>query len=444
MSGHAPNFEATLQTIPGRSVPKMVKLACFLGILIGIAGLAYGLFAGTSDDVHRVQGAFLTNFMYFNGIAQGGFMFCAIGMVTYARWHRRFKRIAEAFAVFLPISYLLLLAFMVLGGIDAYPWAHEEMPAHKAIYFKKGFYLARLVIGLGLMTLLSLLYVKHSLGADLYVVSKKMQEKGLEVPASWSTGFFKAGNFTSDKEAVESAQHKMLYMAAPIIVLYALIYSMIAVDVSMSLAPHWYANMFPAWYFMSAGWSGLVWTAIFAILCGKWLGIENLIRPKDMHDIGKLTFAFCMFWGYTTFAHYLPIWYGNMTEEIGYILIRTHGETFSDITILTMILCFIAPWTILLSRGIKKIRKAYLGIAFVMAIGIWLERYVVNMVSVHTYHMPEAPLPLCYIELAVTLGFLGAFVLAVTSFLAKYPGATVSDPFMHNDPSEIEVHAGDH
>ena len=64
---------------------------------------------------------------------------------------------------------------------------------------------------------------------------------------------------------------------------------MIAVDLSMSLAPHFFANMFPAWYFMSAGWSGLVWTAIIAIAFGKWMGIENLTRPKDFHDIGKLS-----------------------------------------------------------------------------------------------------------------------------------------------------------
>ena len=57
----------------------------------------------------------------------------------------------------------------------------------------------------------------------------------------------------------------------------------------MSLAPHFFANMFPAWYFMSAGWSGLVWTAIIAIAFGKWMGIENLTRPKDFHDIGKLS-----------------------------------------------------------------------------------------------------------------------------------------------------------
>ena len=51
--------------------------------------------------------------MYWNGIAIGGFIFSAIGMVTYARWHRRFKRISEAFAMFLPVTFALLMVFFL-------------------------------------------------------------------------------------------------------------------------------------------------------------------------------------------------------------------------------------------------------------------------------------------------------------------------------------------
>ena len=143
---------------------------------------------------------------------------------------------------------------------------------------------------------------------------------------------------------------------------------MVAVDMSMSLAPYFFANMFPAWYFMSAIWSGLVWTAIFTITMAPALGNEHLMERNFYHDLGKLTFAFCMFWGYTTFAQYLPIWYGNMTEEIGFILYRTHGEVFGNMTMFTMVVCFAAPYVIFLSRGLKKQPKKYLYAAILAAI----------------------------------------------------------------------------
>ena len=86
---------------------------------------------------------------HWNGVAMGGFIFSAIGMITYARWHRRFKRISEAFALFLPVSFLLLLIFLLAGGINVYPWAdnpealHKAHAYHKEAYFDIGFFYAR-------------------------------------------------------------------------------------------------------------------------------------------------------------------------------------------------------------------------------------------------------------------------------------------------------------
>jgi hypothetical protein len=443
MSGHAPDYTTTLSTIPERKIPSTVKNASIGGIAIGLAATAYGLFGGDENLVRETQGAFITNFMYWNGIAIGGFIFSAIGMVTYARWHRRFKRISESFAMFLPVSMALLLVFLLAGGIDVYPWAdhNAHLPAHKAVYFKPAFFYARIVIGLGILAALSYVFVQKSLRADLGVAREQMKEQGLEVPASWEA---KLGGWSGAETEIKKAQSFMLTIAPVLCASYAIIMSMISVDISMSLAPHFFANMFPAWYFMSAGWSGLIWTAIIAIGFGKWMGIENLLRPKDFHDIGKLTFAFCMFWGYTTFAQYLPIWYGNMTEEIGYILYRSHGEVFSSLTRLTLVLCFVAPWTILLSRGLKKQPKIYFFVAVFMALGLWLERYIVNMPSIHSYHMPDAGLPFGFVEIGMTAGFLGAFLLVVLNFLAKYPAAVLSDPYMHDDPDHIECHPHHH
>jgi hypothetical protein len=445
MSGQAPDFTPTYNAIPNRKVSSTVMGLCGLGIAIGLIATVIG-FTGDEVSVHTAQGAFITNFMYFNGIAMGGFIFAAIGMPTYARWQKRFKRISEAFAIFMPVSCLLVFAFFALGGFDAYPWHHEfdSLPPHKHTYFDKGFFWARLIIGMLLMTVPPLIFVKKSLSADLYVASNKMKELGLEVPASWSSGFFRAGEYTSEEEAAEKSQSFMLNFSPILCMTYAVVVSMLSVDISMSLAPHWFTNMFPAWYFMSAGWSGLVWTTLFAILAGKWLGIQHLIRPSDTHDIGKLTFAFCMFWGYTTFAQYLPIWYGNMTEEIGYILIRTHSATWSEITRVMMVLCFAAPWTVLLSRGLKKIPYALASVGVLMAVGIWLERYVVNMASIHTYHMHETGLPLGFIEIGMTMGFLGLFVFTILKFLEDKPGAVVADPFMNPDPDHVEVHPSQH
>jgi hypothetical protein len=456
--GHAPDYTPVYQSMADRKPNTKLRNACFAAMAIGVIAIAYGLFVpgtevsfGAHENPLRVKGAFIQNFMYFNGIAQGGLMMTVIGVTTYARWTRRFKRIHEALAWFLPVSYALLLIFLALGGIEVFPWHHQGPEGlhaagahHKAMYFDTTFFWARQILGLGLMGFLSIWFVNIGRRADLGVAKGAMEKMGLKAPEAWDK---EIQNWEGDEIEIEKAQSKMINIAPAISIGYATIYSIVAVDLSMSLAPYFFANMYPAWYFMSCIWSGLIWTAIFTISTSKTLGLDNLMQRNFYHDLGKLTFAFTMFWGYTTFAHYLPIWYGNMTEEIGFILYRTHGEVFGQMTLVTLTLCFGAPFVIFLSRGLKKQPKKYLVAACLTAFGIWLERYIVNAPSIHSYWMvnedgsPITGLPFGFIEVGMGIGFLGLFVLVVTNYLSKYPGAVVGDPYMNPDPREVHVHA---
>jgi len=337
--------------------------------------------------------------------------------------------------MFLPVMYVLMAVFLLFGGLDVYPWMHwteADAPPHKAIYLTQGFFTLRLLLGLGILMVLSLYMIKVSVRADMGMAKEVLEKAGKKAPASWERWI--AGWQGSEVESAE-AQRKQLTIAPVVCISYALIYSMVAVDVSMSLSPYWYANMFPAWVFMSSIWSGLVYIALFSLLCRDWLGVKELLPSNVYHDLGKLTFAFCMFWGYTTFAQYLPIYYGNMTEEIGFVLLRTAAEPWAVLGQVVFVTCFVAPWTILLSRGIKKMPRAYIGVACLIAVGIWLERFLVNMPSIHM----ENFIPLGIPEIGMTVGILGLLILVVTTFLSKVPAAVISDPFIQVDPDHVHV-----
>ncbi|MDG1479623.1 MAG: hypothetical protein P8R54_08525 [Myxococcota bacterium] len=437
MGHHGPDFTKAIESIPGRTVPSQVKMAALGLIAVGIAAVGYGI----ATDPHRTSGAFITNFMYFNGIAMGGFMLTPIAMVTHSRWPRRVKRFSESFAFFLPVMWVLFAIFAFSGGVDVYPWVEEgargELPPHKAVYLTKGFFIARQLIGQGILMVLALLMARASLNSDIAMAKEHLGDKA---PKGWPWN----GNVGPAKAAAEKSYMTQLKLAPVVCIAYAAIYTMIAVDVSMSLAPHWYANMFPAWLFMSSIWSGLVYIALFSLIGREWLGVRELIGSNVYHDLGKLTFAFCMFWGYTTFAQYLPIWYGNMIEEIGFVLIRTAMHPWDRVAQAVFLLCFLAPWTILLSRGLKKIPSAYISVACVIAVGIWLERFLTNMPSIWM----EDTLPLGFIEIGMAAGLLGAFILVVTTVLSKVPGAVISDRYMQPDPDHVHVlpksHGGHH
>jgi hypothetical protein len=165
------------------------------------------------------------------------------------------------------------------------------------------------------------------------------------------------------------------------------------------------------------------------------LKIEGALKPSLYHDLGKLTLGFTMFWAYTLFAQYLPIWYGNMTEETVQFLIRTELAPWATLTRVVLMLCFLAPFAMLTSRSLKKVPAAYLMVAGVLAVGIWLERFLVNMPSV----WKEETLPLGMVEVGMTLGFLGLFTYVVLKFLTSVPPLAFTDPFMQADPDHVHV-----
>ena len=441
--GHHVDYGAYVAKAP-RALPSNIKMASFALMAIGVAAAAFGFL----NDPNRTGGAFIVNFMYWAGIAQGGMMLGVALVIVKGRWGRPLKRMCEAFGLMMIPMYLLLMAFLLGGGLGIYEWSHwspEEFGRlHKWVYFFgsapaegadhapfPAFFVARVGILLAVLIVLDLLFIRASVRSDAGAAKELY---GWE-PSGLAAMLANTGGWKGSEAEAEASQKTQARLAPVLAITYACVYTVMAVDLSMSLMPHWFANMFPAWYFMSCLWSGFVFLAIYTMLFRKTLNIEAAFPPKLYHDLGKLTLGFTMFWMYTLFAQYLPIWYGNMTEETVAILIRTELEPWATVTRVVLMLCFVAPFAMLTSRGLKKVPAAYLMVTGVLAVGIWLERFLVNMPSV----WKEDTLPLGAVEIGMTLGFLGLFTYVVMWFLTSVPPLTFTDPFMQADPDHVHV-----
>ena len=435
--GHAVDYGAFVKDAP-RSLPSSVTIGSLLLMVIGIVAASYGFMTAPV----RTGGAFIVNFMYWAGIAQGGMMLAVALVIVKGRWGRPLKRMCEAFSLMMIPMYILLMVFYLAGGIGIYEWSHwthEEFGhLHKWVYFfgsedghSPMFFIARQGVLLAILISLNIMFMRASLRSDMGVAKDRY---GWE-PSGLAKLFSGLGNWKGEEAEVAQSTTSQARIAPILGIAYACIFTVMAVDVSMSLMPHWFANMFPAWYFMSCIWSGFVYLAIYSMLFRGMLKIEGALKPSLYHDLGKLTLGFTMFWAYTLFAQYLPIWYGNMTEETVQFLIRTELEPWATLTRVVLMLCFLAPFAMLTSRGLKKVPAAYLMVTGVLAVGIWLERFLVNMPSV----WKEETLPLGMVEVGMTVGFLGMFTFIVLKFLTSVPPLAFTDPYMQADPDHVHV-----
>ena len=206
-------------------------------------------------------------------------------------------------------------------------------------------------------------------------------------------------------------------LAPALALTYAAVMSLIAFDLIMSLAPLWKSTLFGAFFFAGAFWSGIVAMALTAVVLRGRLGPGNLFtRDSIMHDLGKFTFAFSVFWAYTLFAQYIVIWYGDIPAETFFLVVRgaliggpagyTIYTPWMIPTWTVPLLVWVIPFIVLMGVKPKKTPAILGSVAFLGLIGMWLERYVLVVPSIAPRHVPFN-----WIELAVTLGFLGIFGL---------------------------------
>jgi hypothetical protein len=448
MSSADLKLDGVIDAIADRKVPGAVTAGAGVCIALGLGGFAFGMISNPA----WAWGAFLVGLVYVLALGQGGVLFGVMLTLTEGRWGRPVKRIGEVFGFFLPVAYILLLVFLI-GGQGIYSWnhapwfgalvdpvdlaPHTEMAwATKEVWLSYPFFLARQCLAVGLLIVLDLVYIRFSLRPDLIKAKARL---GSKAPGWWDMVIGGEGSLNA---AMETGERMQRVLGTLIALTYAIVFSFLAFDLIMSLAPWWYANMFGAWFFMSSFWLALCAIAVTALLTRDWLGMRHLVTKDVMLDMGKLSLALCMFWAYTGFAMLLPIWYGNMPEETDFLLIRLQLPEWYWLSRTVGVMLFLMPFTVLISRGIKKMKWPFIAILSVIMVGIFLERTMLVMPSI--YFEDSFPLDLFFgVSIPVFLGFIGAFVLVVSRVLSQVPPVGVADPFLEDHPWDVHVHSLD-
>lgn len=447
---HMPDVNPVIDSVAGRTLPGAVNMLSLGAIGLGVVAFLFGMFAGGPEGVAWSWGAVLVGIVYTLALAQGGVMFGVIMTGTWARWGRPVKRIAETFGLFMPFVWLALAVFLVLG-VGIYAWNPDtiivggpvslaphspEAIASKPWWLQKWFFIGRELLAVGWLVVIDLIWVRASMRPDLVQAKARL---GANAPAWWDT--FIGGETDVVKATKDSlaTQNRMLPLMA---VSYALVMSLVAFDLLMSLSPWWFSNMFGGWTFVSAFWVSLACTGLVAMLARDWLKIGPFVKRNVTHDLGKLMLAGCMFWAYTAYAQLLPIWYTDMPEETDYLLVRTMLPQWAWLSQTVAITCFLAPFTVLLSRGVKKMRWPFAAVCLLVMTGIFLERSLLVYPSI--YKAAEFPwMNFLFTSVGVWLGFLGAFTQVVGRALAGLPGVCIADPYLETHPWEVHIHSLD-
>ena len=420
--------------IPIRYLPRSKKVdAVFLGMfVVGLAGFVFAL----TTDADRAWQSYVSNWLFFTNIAMGAMLLTVVTWMTKAKWNWSVRRVSLAFVAFLPVSFVMLLPMLGLGE-SYFPWitevAHDPILQKKAAYLNMPFLLTRNVIGVLLLFGSSLYFAYLALRPDMGLTRGHAEsDAGRDL---WR-GRLTQGWLGQEVEEVVSYR-RLTRMGPAFVIVYAIVMSVLAYDWVMSLEPHWFSTMMGPWFFMGAFWSGMAATAVTVTLLKRGDGVLNkAMGRQQLHDLGKLTFAFCVFWTYLFFAQYLVIWYGKLPWEQAWIIHRAE-EPWGKWSALLIVMCFVIPFAGLIGRKAKMTPVVFRSVAFVLLAGLWLEKHLMVAPSIRS---PDTA-TLGVTELFVALMFLGIFLYAVRWFLTTFPLIQIWQPMVDPETFEVEMAA---
>jgi hypothetical protein len=222
---------------------------------------------------------------------------------------------------------------------------------------------------------------------------------------------------------------------APLLAIcYCVAYTLFAYDLISSLSPQWHSTLFGWWYFATVFWSAICAMSFTAVQMRAVLPAENVFnRGKVRHDLGKMIFAFSVFWMYLTYAQYIVIWYGDIPTETFFIVGRCWHHPWMFLTWMAPVLIWVTPFSVLMGVLPKKTPKILGTVALLGMIGVWDLNYVLIVPSLS----PDR-LPLGWIELCITAGFLGAFLFCAVPGLKQLADVAVSDALETSDEAPAQ------
>jgi hypothetical protein len=417
-------------------LPRSRKANLLIGafIVVGLVSFVMRLL----QDPQAAWISYITNWLYFTSVSMGGLLLAIATWITKAKWNWSIRRISQSFVAFLPFSFLLMIPMLSLGE-SYFPWiemmADDPVVQKKSAYLNIPFLVTRNLLGLALLFGVALYFVYLALRPDMGLSAQQVLAEGKKGEA-WRDRLTR-GWIGQEKEEVRS--YKRMTVIAPVfVIIYAVVMTMLSYDWVMSLEPHWFSTMFGPWFFMGAFWIGIAATALWSVyLRTQHQDFHRNIGLQQRHDIGKLTFGFCVFWTYLFFSQYIVIWYGKLPWEQAWI-IRRSDEVWGGLSGLVILLCFVIPFAGLIGRKPKTKPVLLAFFTSVILVGMWLERYVMLAPSLHHEGDPIFTIwqPL------IGLMFLGLYLGSVRWFLTTFPAIQVWQPMIDPETREAEVPAG--
>jgi len=364
-------------------------------------------------------GVFITDFVFWVGIAHSGTLISAILYLFRARFRTAVYRAAEAMTVF-AVMTAGLFPVIHLGR----PWlAYWIFPypnqRHLWINFRSP--LVWDVLAISTYLVVSSLFLITGLQPD--AASLRDQATG------WRRRLYAlvAMGWRGTSEEWRHYGRGYLFFAAFATPLVISVHSVVSWDFAVSLVPGWHSTLFPPYFVAGAILSGVAMVIALLIPLRKALGLEELITQDHLGLLSRLVLLTSLIVTYSYGTEFFLALRGEPTDDRATLIYRATGD-YAPL-FWTMVTCNCLVPLSLFWKKVRATNALLLPAMLLVNVGMWLERFVIVVTSLShnrvpfDWHLYRPTL----VEAGVTLGSFGWFFLLFLIFLKLMPAVSISE-----------------
>lgn len=403
----------------------LVLAVCALLVIVGAIGYAFQYFLGMGVSGLSIPvgwGTYITNFVFWVGIAHSGTLISAILYLFRTKWRNRINRSAEAMTIF-AIMTAGLFPIIHLGRPWVFFWL-LPYPNYRHLWPNFKSPLAWDVIAISTYFTVSLMFFYLGLIPDLAVARDRTKP-------GWRQKLYSilALGWTGRYEQWRHYARGYLALAALATPLVISVHSVVSWDFAMSLVRGWHTTIFAPYFVAGAIHSGLAMVIVLLILLRRPLGLERLLRVYEFEQMALLMIFTGSVVGYSYAVEAFLSWYSGDVFEQQFAAFRAFGSwAYSPLYWALIVFNVLLPMTFFVKSLRTDLRYLFVA-AILVNVGMWLERFVIIVVSLGHDYLPSswaayAPRP---VELLITGLSFGFFLILFLSFVKLFPSIAMGE-----------------
>jgi len=430
--------------LPVKKMPKewFIGFAiAFMLLQLLFLGITWLLTQGTGVwglNVPVAWGFAIINFVWWIGIGHAGTLISAILLLFKQDWRMSISRFAEAMTL-MAVACAGMFPLLHLGRPWLFYWLFPY-PNSMGMWPQFRSPLVWDVFAVSTYATVSVVFWYTGLLPDLAAMRDRAKNKAVQfIYGALSFGW---NGSARHWHRYEIASLLLAGLSTPLVLS---VHSIVSLDFAVSVIPGWHTTIFPPYFVAGAIYAGFAMVLTIMIPVRKIYGMGDFLTERHLNTMSKVMLVSGLIVAYGYLMEVFFGWYSGNPYEKGMLNNRFVGPY--NWSYWALILCNIAVPQLLWSYKIRTNPILLWIICQFISVGMWLERFVIVVVSLHRDFMPsnwDGYFGTRW-DWAVYIGTIGFFLTLVFIFIRVLPMISIFEmrELVHKE-HEKKHGGGDH